>query len=163
MRKVTSPVSAHVAARMWWWRGLSASTSNLARRGNTVSTLISTLPTLWPSTNTSTERQVALVLTISLVIWREPSPSVHCAQSLSQFFIRTMTKGGISLTSFAWHLQENLSGMGLLMALRFSPSLHWDLRSSSWRTMCQRPSCILTGLHTGADQNQPHFWLLLCA
>lgn len=70
MHRVMSPVSAHVTARTWWWRELSANTSNLARRGNTVSIITSTAPMLWPSTSTSTERQVTqrLVFAISMLI-----------------------------------------------------------------------------------------------
>lgn len=59
MHKVTSPASARATARTWWWRGRSANSSNLARRGNTASIITNTALTLWPSTSTSTERRVA--------------------------------------------------------------------------------------------------------
>lgn len=163
MHKVTSLVSVHVVARRWWWRGPSANTSRLARRANFASIITSTAPMHWLSTSTSTERQVTVpgFLLFNVVFRIKLSLKLN---TLYIFFIRIMTRGGISPISSAWHQQENLNGTGPSTALKFWPSPHWDSPSSSWRTMFQHHSCTQTGPHTGSywQIRVEYCWNLWC-
>lgn len=98
MLKVTLLVLARETARMLWWRGQLASTSNLARRESTASTLTSTPRIPWLSTNTSTERQVQFVFLLifkcRLILYLLPQWLVltYCKKSFFFFFTQDHDK-----------------------------------------------------------------------